>query len=102
MEEIYTGLSTDFRSSTVVAQLKAVQAGAGIGVIPYFMAGNSSDLKPVLPGHYLEKAYWMQVNPDSRQLARVRTTIDLIVEKVEENRELFLARPQHEGSGLVI
>lgn len=91
MEEIHPGLYSSFRSSTVVAQLAAVTAGAGIGVIPYFMANKTENLVQVLPGTDIEKAYWLQVNPDSRQLARVRTTIDFIVDRVEENKEMFLS-----------
>jgi len=91
MEEILPGLTAHFRSSTSVAQLHAVAAGAGIGVIPYFMAGSVDNLVPILPDHYIEKAYWLQVNPDSRQLARVRSTIDFIVEQIELNEEKFLS-----------
>ena len=91
MDEIHSGLSSSFRSSTVVAQLNAVAAGAGIGVIPYFMTHTVKKLVPVLPDHDIEKAYWLQVNPDSRQLARVRTTIDFIVDQIKRNERLFLS-----------
>lgn len=93
MEEILPGLTANFRSSTVVAQLHAVNAGAGIGVMPYFMTYDEPKLIPVLPNHSIKKAYWLQVNPDSRQLARVRTTIDFIVEQIELNEELFMSFP---------
>lgn len=38
MEEFYPGMTPIFRTSTVIAQMNAVVAGAGIGIIPYFMA----------------------------------------------------------------
>ena len=90
MEEILPGLTADFRCSTVVAQLTAVLAGAGIGVIPFFMAHRESSLVPVLPEHFIEKAYWLQINPDSRQLARVRTTIDFVAEQIALSQKQFL------------
>ena len=94
MEEITPGLTPQFRSTTVVAQMNAVAAGAGIGVIPYFMAHQEKKIIPLLPDHIIERGYWLQVNPESRQLARVRATIDFLVEQIERERDLFLTLPQ--------
>jgi DNA-binding transcriptional LysR family regulator len=91
MDEISKGLNVKFRSSTVVAQANAVASGVGIGVIPYFMAHKIENLIPVLPELNIERGYWLQVNPDSRQLARVRTTIDFIVGQVETDKHLFVS-----------
>lgn len=93
MEEIAPGLTTRFRCSTVVAQMNAVASGAGIGVIPYFMAQGQPDLVPVLPERPIERGYWLQVNPDSRQLARVRVTMDFIVSQVDKTQDRFLSLP---------
>lgn len=89
IEEIAPGLKTHFRSSTVVTQMNALIADGGIGVLPYFMANTVDNLVPVLPEKNLERVFWLQVNPDSRQLARVRTTIDFIVTQIEDNPDLF-------------
>ncbi len=93
MEEITPGLTPQFRSTTVVAQMNAVAAGAGIGIIPYFMAHQENRIIPVLPGQIIERGYWLQVNPESRQLARVRATIDFLVEQIEIERNLFMTLP---------
>ena len=93
MDEFYPGVTPIFRTSTVIAQLNAVVAGAGIGVIPYFMAHAEKNLVPVLPEHNIERAYWLQVNPDSRQIARVRTTIDFIVDQISSGQDRFLSLP---------
>jgi DNA-binding transcriptional LysR family regulator len=90
IDEMAPGLSTHFRSTTVIAQLKAVAAGAGIDVIPYFMASGEPALTPVLEQHSIERGYWLQVHPDARQLTRVRTTIDFLVEQFRADRELFV------------
>jgi len=94
MDEFFPGLKTRFRSTTVIAQMNAVAAGAGIGVIPYFMAAAVGSLMPILPKHFAERAFWLQVNPDSRPLARVRATIDFIVAQIETSRELFMSLPE--------
>ncbi|MDJ0621313.1 MAG: LysR family transcriptional regulator [Desulfocapsaceae bacterium] len=93
MEEILPGLSPQFRSTTVIAQMNGVAAGAGIGIIPYFMASRDRSLLPVLPERSIKRGYWLQVNPDSRQLARVRTTIDFLTTQAEASQELFLSLP---------
>jgi len=94
MDDFHPGLQTRFRSSTVIAQMRALATGAGIGVIPYFMAATEDSLVPVLPDQFAERGFWLQVNPDSRQLARVRATIDFIVDRIEASRELFLSLPK--------
>ena len=93
MDEFYPGVTPIFRTSTVIAQLNAVVAGAGIGVIPFFMAHAEKDLIPVLPEQTIERAYWLQVNPDSRQIARVRITIDFIVDQIRSTEDLFMTIP---------
>jgi len=91
MDEILPGLEPTFRSSTVIAQLNTVAAGGGIGVIPYFMTTPEYHLVPVLPEITLERGYWLQVNPDSQHLARVRTTIDFLVDQVKNEKQLFMS-----------
>jgi len=93
MDEFHPGVTPVFRTLTVIAQLNAVVAGAGIGVIPYFMAHVEKDLVPVLPDTHIERAYWLQVNPDSKQIARVRATIDFIVKEIQSDKNLFLSLP---------
>lgn len=94
MHEISPGLTPCFRSTTVVAQARAVAAGVGIGVIPYFMVQDESNLIPVLPEKYFERSYWLQVNPDTRQLARVRESIDFLTKEIAEDNDLFLLLPE--------
>ncbi len=87
--EMGRGLKTDFRSSTSMTQMYAVMEGGGIAILPYFMANKMESLIPVLPDNYIEREFWLQVNPDTRQLARVKTTIECIVSEVEKNKALF-------------
>lgn len=93
LNELSPGTKADFRISTVIGQMNAVLSGAGVGVIPYFMAYNEPDLVPVLPELSIERRFWLQVNPDSRQLARVRTTIDFIINSIESDKDIFLSLP---------
>lgn len=93
IDDFFPGQTPIFRTATVLAQMNAVAAGAGIGVIPYFMAHMEKAMVPVLPHESTERGYWLQVNPDSKQIARVRTTIDFITEQIRSEEDLFLFPP---------
>ena len=93
LDEFYPGVRPRFRTSTVIAQMNAVLAGSGIGVIPYFMARGEEKLVPILPDVNIERGYWLQVNPDSQQIARVRAAIDFIVNQIQAEHNLFHALP---------
>lgn len=97
-EEYMSGLKTTFRSSTLLGQLKAVASGVGIGVIPYFIAADEKNLIPVLPEKFVERTFWLQVNPDTRQLARVRATIDFIVGRMAADKKLLQSLPDRPDS----
>ncbi len=90
LEEIFPAARTSFRSSTVLAQMNAVKAGGGIGVLPYFMARGETGLAQVLPDRSVEREFWVQAAPDSAQSARVRETMDFITETIRSKSELFL------------
>ena len=94
INEFHSGVSAQFRSSTLVGQKHAILADNGIGVLPYFMAHFEPTLVSVLPGLSAQRTFWLQVNPDSRQIARVRVTIDFIVEEMEASKFIFLENPQ--------
>ncbi|WP_163338687.1 LysR family transcriptional regulator [Desulfopila sp. IMCC35008] len=98
MDEILPGLSTNFRCSTVVAQLNATLSGAGIGVIPFFMVHGQKRLIQILPELTIERGYWLKLNPESKRLARVRSTIDFLVGQIVTDEDLFLSPPQDVGS----
>jgi DNA-binding transcriptional LysR family regulator len=89
LDEFLPGLAAKFRTSTVIAQMNAVLAGSGIGVVPFFMANGEKTLIPVLPDLNIERGYWLQVNPDSKEIARVRATIDFIVNQIQTEKDLF-------------
>ncbi|MFZ4437072.1 MAG: LysR family transcriptional regulator [Syntrophales bacterium] len=91
--EYISGLKTTFRSSTLLGQLQAVASGAGIGIIPYFIAAAEKCLVPVLPANFVERTFWLQVNPDTRQLARVRATIDFITDRMTSDKKLLHSLP---------
>jgi DNA-binding transcriptional LysR family regulator len=90
-DEIAKGLRPKLQSSSLVAQREAVLAGAGIGVLPHFMAARRPDLVPVLPGVVeLTRTFWLIVHAELKDVARVRATVDFLVREVKAARGLFL------------
>lgn len=93
LEEIDPNLTTRFKSSTVIGQTKAIACGAGIAAIPYFMAHQEEGLVHLLPEIQFKRNFWLQVNPDTRQLARIRAAIDHIAAYFSDQKELFINPP---------
>lgn len=93
MDEINREVTPAFRTSTIIAQMSAVAAGAGIGVLPYFLVHREKNLVPVLTEQSLERTFWLQISSDSQHIARVRKTIDYIVKQIYEEKDLFLTLP---------
>lgn len=84
------------KSSSVVAQYRAVKAGAGVAVLPRFMADSDADLVPLLADDVrLTRTLWLITHADTRTLARVQVAADFIAREVQEQRALFM--PQEEA-----
>jgi DNA-binding transcriptional LysR family regulator len=73
--------------------MNSILADNGIGLIPYFMAHTESSLVSVLPEFSIDRTFWIQFNPDSRRIARVRATIDFIVEEMESSKTILSNLP---------
>ncbi len=78
------------KSSNLIAQLRAALAGAGLCVLPDFIAAAEPALVRVLPDKVeLQRAFWLVMHADLRGLARVKTVADFLVEEVRLNRPAF-------------
>jgi DNA-binding transcriptional LysR family regulator len=77
-------------SSNLVAQLKATLAGAGLCVLPGFLAREEAGLVRVLPGEVrLNRSLWLIVHEDLKALARIKTALRFIREEVESAEAVF-------------
>ena len=90
---IHPDLVETYRAATVQAQLDAVRGGAGLGVLPSYMA-RERGVVPVLPERVaFQRAYWLLIPEDIRDQPRIRTAADFIVSAVREESELFRFQP---------
>jgi DNA-binding transcriptional LysR family regulator len=84
--DIHVGL----QSSNLIAQLQACLAGAGLCVLPDFIAAREPMLRRVLPDAVrLDRSLWLVVHADLRSLARIRAVTTMITEAVKADRPLF-------------
>jgi DNA-binding transcriptional LysR family regulator len=78
-------------SSGMLAQLAAVRAGVGVGVLAHFVAAGHG-LVPVLPKDALwKRTFWLATHADWYKLRRVRTVWDYMRRIAEAERAHFVA-----------
>lgn len=88
---IARALTPRLKSSNLIAQAEAVASGAGLGVLPCFLADYDPRFFRVLPQSVrLVRSLFMSVHADMRPLSRIRATLDFIRESVLEDRTVFL------------
>lgn len=86
LREIDPALSPALRSSSINAQARLIASGAGLGVLPHFIAGNDPALVRVMPEVDIARAFWLVTHRDTRQLRRVRAFRAWLVELVTRHR----------------
>ncbi|GGC35776.1 LysR family transcriptional regulator [Novosphingobium marinum] len=90
LDEIHPGLAATIRSSSITAQRRLIANGAGIGVLPCFMAEGDERLVSVLPERRITRSFWIVTHQDTRQLARVRAFNQWLHESVRTYRHQLL------------
>lgn len=85
-------IHVSLQSSNLIAQLQATLAGAGLCVLPDFIAARDPRLVRVLPeAVHLQRSLWLVVHADLKALARIRVVTRMIVSAVRSDRSLFKA-----------
>jgi DNA-binding transcriptional LysR family regulator len=80
-----------FTCSSFAGQLAAAVSGAGVAMLPRYVADQETSLTPVLPDVVQRtQAYHMVIHADLRDLPRVRTAANYIAQKVTEARARFV------------
>ncbi|RTR06942.1 LysR family transcriptional regulator [Halomonas nitroreducens] len=79
------------RSTSVTTQHAAALAGAGLAVLPCFMASTSEALLNVLEDEVeVARQFWITARQEQRRLARVRLLWDFLREALEANRDFLM------------
>ncbi len=79
------------RSTSILAQVEAVRAGAGLAVLPAFLAAQDADLVPVLPDTArFTRTFWMSMPAENKQVARMQATWAFLREAVQAQQARLL------------
>lgn len=90
LDEIEPGLRANIRSSSILAQRRMIAGGAGVGVLPCFLAAGDPALVRVRPGQTIARAFWLALHRDVAPQPRIRAFIDWLDAEVRENRGLLV------------
>lgn len=84
LDEVEAGLEANLRSTSINMQHRMVAEGAGIGVLPDFIAGHDPSLV-LLMGESIEitRSFWLVTHGDLRQLARIAAVATWLQERVQ-------------------
>jgi DNA-binding transcriptional LysR family regulator len=92
LNELGPGLEPRTRSTSINAQYRAIAAGSGVGVLPYFIGRADRGLKRILPQHAIQRSFWTVTHRDTRDLRRVRAFQAWLAAAVTRDRSVFGSR----------
>ena len=91
-EEILPRHRLRLASSGMLAQVAAVRAGFGVGVLTHYLAAGTG-LVPVLPDEVaFHRTFWLATHADWYRLQRVRAVWDFVRKLVSGEQAFFTAR----------
>jgi len=79
------------RCTSLLGQMNAALAGAGIAILPAFMGQRERELVPILPERVsIQRTFWMMMPTEMRDVARMRVTWDFIKEQTQHHHALWM------------
>ena len=79
-----------YECGSVVAQMEAVRAGHGIGILHDYAALQYPELKRLLPGLRFTRTYWLMSHPDTHDTRRVTEVYAHITGAVRKAKDQFV------------
>lgn len=87
-DEVLSGLSPTLCSPSILAQLAMTASGAGVAILPDFMARRQTGLRALLTDAIqVQRTFWLAVHEDVYDFARVRSMIDFLVDTMRANEQ---------------
>jgi DNA-binding transcriptional LysR family regulator len=78
-----------YECGSVIAQMEAVRAGEGVGILHDYAAAAYSDLVRILPDIRFSRTYWLMSHPDTHDTLRVAEVYRAIVGSVDARKREF-------------
>lgn len=83
LNEVHAGLEADLRATSINMQYRMIAEGAGIGVLPDFIARQDSRLVRVMPQEVeISRSFWLVIHEDIRKLPRIDAVAEWLSERV--------------------
>jgi DNA-binding transcriptional LysR family regulator len=89
LNEVHPDLRATVKSSSIMAQLRLIRGGAGIGVLPCFMGDQEPGLQRVLPELRIRRSFWIVTHKDNHRLEKVRYLSDWLAGQVRAEQLLL-------------
>ena len=91
LERLPLQLTANFRSSSILAQQLAVSAGAGLAILPKFLAEGKPELEQVLhPQIRFTHTFWMLTLVDLQHEPRIKLVWDFLRKQVDAQQHLLM------------
>lgn len=91
-DEVLTGLTPTLCSTNINVQHQLIVQGAGIGVLPRFIAHQSPDLEIVLKDEItITRSFWLVIHEDVANLARIKAMRDFLVQLFSAQADVLKA-----------
>jgi molybdate transport repressor ModE-like protein len=79
-----------YECGSVIAQMEAVRAGEGVGILHDYAAAQYPELVRILPAMQFSRTYWLMSHPDTHDTRRVSEVYQFIVDSVKTRRGAFV------------
>ena len=91
LTEVHPGLRPRLTSSSIRAQLEFVRAGAGLAVLPCFLAAGADNLERLLPAEVRAiRTFWVSTHHDIKGTPRIRAVLAWLAELATALRPVLL------------
>jgi len=88
--ELASRMKRHYECGSVVAQMEAVRAGHGIGILHDYAAVQFPELVRLLPQTRFTRTYWLMSHPDTHRTARVAAVHDYVAEQARKAKADFV------------
>ncbi|WP_150290339.1 LysR family transcriptional regulator [Sphingobium estronivorans] len=84
LDEVEAGLEANLRATSINMQHRMIAEGAGIGVLPDFIARRDAALAPVMADTVeIMRSFWLVTHGDLKKLPRIEAVASWLQERIE-------------------
>ena len=90
-DEVLPGLAPRLCSPSILSQAAMTRAGAGLCILPKFIASQYDELIPVLADQIsVSRSFWLTIHEDVYDFRRIRLVSDLLISEIERHQHDFV------------